>query len=126
MFCSWLLGVLAADDAVDDFGARPRDDDVEVFNAGVVFSTGVTSFDGVDARESLSLDAVSVSGFFGFEAGTAQYNRFKYILLLRIDHEYKLIKLNANKPFLFFALYCLASSFCFWTFESLNLSTRFS
>lgn len=65
-----------ADAAVDVFGARPRDDDVEVFNAGVVFSTGVTSFDGVDARESLSLDAVSVSGFFDFDAGTVQRNGF--------------------------------------------------
>lgn len=65
---------------MDDFGARPRDDDVEVFSAGAVFSTGVTSFDGVDARESLSLDAVSVSSFFGLVAGTAQYNRFKYLL----------------------------------------------
>lgn len=59
---------------MDDFGARPRDDDVEVFDAGVVFSTGVASFepsrDGVEARESLSLDAVSVSGFFDFDAGT--------------------------------------------------------
>lgn len=62
--------MLAADDVVDVFGPRPREVPVDVFNAGVVFSTGVTSFDGVDARESESLDAFSVSGFFGFDAGT--------------------------------------------------------
>lgn len=72
--------MLAADDAVDDFGARPRDDDVEVFCGGAVFSTGATSLDGVDARESLSLDAVSVSGFFGFDVGPAQCNQFKYFM----------------------------------------------
>lgn len=65
--------MLAADDVVDDRGARPRDVDVDVFNAGVDFSTGVTSLDGVDARESLSLDAtVSVSSFFGFDAVESQ------------------------------------------------------
>lgn len=65
------FGVLAADEVVDVLGARPRD--VDVLNgAGVVFSTGVTSFDGVDARESPSFDAFKLSGFFGLVAGAIE------------------------------------------------------
>ena len=57
------------------FGARLRDVD-DVFKFGVDFSTGVTSFDGVDARESLSLPAAFESGFFGFDAGTGNKHFF--------------------------------------------------
>lgn len=53
-----------AEAAVAGFGARPRDVD-DVFKFGVDFSAGGNSFDGVDARESLSLP-VAFSGFFGF------------------------------------------------------------
>lgn len=63
VFCSG-FGVFDTD--VDDacFGARPRPDDVDVFKLDD-FSIWATSLDGVDARESLSLAAVFVSGFFG-------------------------------------------------------------
>lgn len=53
---------------------RPRDEPVDVLAAeGVrVLSKLASSFDGVDARESLSLPLVlAPSGFFGFGAATA-------------------------------------------------------
>lgn len=78
VFCSW-FGVLVADVADAGFGARLRDVD-DVFKLGVDFSAGVTSFDGVDARESLSLPAAFESGFFGFVAGT---KILKFPLVLR-------------------------------------------
>lgn len=64
-FCSW-FGVPATDVADAGFGApRLRDvDDVFKEVDDDDFSDGVTSFDGVDARESLSLP--DASGFFGF------------------------------------------------------------
>lgn len=58
---------------VAGFGARPRDVE-DVFRFGVDLSAGAISFDGVDARESLSLPAAFVSGFFGFDAGTENHN----------------------------------------------------
>lgn len=69
VFCSCgVVVAVAAAATVCCFGARPRDDDV--FKLGAGFSTCATSFDGVDALESLSLLLAAVSGFFGFDAGT--------------------------------------------------------
>lgn len=74
VFCSW-VGVLTAGAVDGGFGARPRDVD-DVFKLGAGFSTGITSFDGVDARESLSLPAAFDSGFFGFDAVTTLGNQY--------------------------------------------------
>lgn len=68
VFCSW-FGVLVAEAVVAGFATRPRDVD-DAFAVCGVFSTGDTSFDGVDARESLSLPIPLDSGFFGLVAVT--------------------------------------------------------
>lgn len=61
--------MLVADVVDAGFGARLRDVD-DVFKLVTDLSAGVTSFDGVDARESLSLPAAFESGFFAFDAVT--------------------------------------------------------
>lgn len=103
LFCSF-DGVCAFDVADAGFAERPRDvvvDANEFNDVDELLSSLVNSFDGVDARESLSLPVLPLPSFFGF--GVAAF-----------------LFLAAN------AACCFDKSFCLSTFASLNFNTRVS